>query len=119
MEVSYKRDVNHTFLVIRLDGEIDTKAYPVRMVLGNVIPGLLPCRMQKADGDILLYYDITNRQCLADAYGKLTYVELKEIYQRFLKIFEQMEVYLLNLDQLLLEAEYVYVDKKEGDMSLC
>ena len=42
MEVSYKRDVNHTFLVIRLDGEIDTKAYPVRMVLGNVIPGLLP-----------------------------------------------------------------------------
>ena len=119
MEVSYKRDVNHSFLVIRLEGEIDTKAYPVRMVLGNVIPGLLPCRMQKADGDILLYYDITNRQRLVDAYEKLTYVELKEIYQRFLKIFEQMEMYLLNLDQLLLEAEYVYVNKKEGDMSLC
>lgn len=119
MEVSYKRDVSRSFLVIRPDGEIDTKAYPVRMVLGNAIPGLLPCRLQKADGEILLYYDITNRQCLADAYEKLAYAELKAVYQRLLKIFEEMEMYLLNVDQLLLEAEYVYVDKKEGSISLC
>lgn len=119
MEVSYKRDVNHSFLVIRPENEVDTKAYPVRMVLGNVIPGLLPCRLQKADGHILLYYDITIRQPLSKVYERLNYAELKEIYQGFLKIFEQMEMFLLDTNQLLLEPEYVYVDKKEGGIYLC
>lgn len=119
MEVSYKRDVNHSFLVIRPENEVDTKAYPVRMVLGNVIPGLLPCRLQKADGTILLYYDITARQQLSEMYQKLGFTELKNIYQEFLRIFGQLKMYLLNMDQLLLEPEYVYLDKKEEIMYLC
>ncbi len=119
MEISYKRDVAHSFLVIRPEEKVDTKAYPVRMILGNVIPGLLPCRLQKADGSILLYYDITARQQLPDVYQKLTFSGLRGIYQELLRIFEQMKMYLLDMDQLLLEPEYVYMDKHEGTMYLC
>ncbi len=119
MEVCYKYEVTHSFLVIQPDGEVDTKAYPLRMVLGNSIPGLLPCRLQKADGKVLFYYDITARQQLSDFARKLTYEELRKIYQGLLKIFEQMNEYLLDASQLLLDAQYTYLDKQTGNLYLC
>lgn len=119
MEVTYKHDVTHASLVIRPDGEVDTRAYPLRMILGNRIPGLLPCRLQKADGKVLLYYEITALQKIFDVYEKLAYGELKNIYLGLLKIFEQMDVYLLDAGHLLLEPEYVYMDKGEGAIYLC
>lgn len=117
MEVSYKHDVAHSFLVIRPEGEVDTKAYPIRMVLGNEIPGLLPCRLQKADGKVLFYYEITARQQIFDVYQKLTYGELKNIYLELLRIFGELDMYLLDARQLLLESGYIYMDK--GDRTLC
>lgn len=119
MEVTYKHDVTHASLVIQPDGEVDTRAYPLRMILGNRIPGLLPCRLQKADGKVLLYYEITALQKIFDVYEKLAYGELKNIYLGLLKIFEQMDAYLLDAGHLLLEPEYVYLDKGEGTIYLC
>lgn len=119
MEVSYKHDVTHSFLVIQPDQEVDTKAYPIRMVLGNAIPGLLPCRLQKADGKILFYYEITARQRISEAYQDLTCPQLKKIYLGLLKIFEQMDAFLLDAGQLLLEPEYIYLDKADDTLYLC
>lgn len=119
MEISHKHEVTRSFLVIQPDGEVDTKAYPLRMVLGNSIPGLLPCKIQKADGQVLFYYDVTARQQLSDLGQKLTYKELRKIYQGLLKIFEQMDGYLLDANQLLLDAQYIYLDKKIGNLYLC
>ena len=109
MEVSYKHDVAHSFLVIGPEGEVDTRAYPIRMVLGNEIPGLLPCRLQRADGKVLFYYEITARQPLFDIYKKLTHGELKNIYLEFLRIFGELDMYLLDTGQLLLDPEYIYL----------
>lgn len=119
MEVSYKHDVGHSFLVIQPEGEVDTGAYTLRMILGNPIPGLLPCRLQKADGKVLFYYDITSKQQISEAYPQLGYEGLKNVYQGFLKVFGKMETYLLDFDQILLEPEYVYFDKKGGEIYLC
>lgn len=119
MKVYYKHEVTRSFLVIEPDGQVDTKAYPLRMILGNSIPGLLPCRLQKADGKILFYYDVTARQQLSDFGSKLTYEELRNIYQGLLKIFEQMDGYLLDTSQLLLDAEYIYLDPQTEHLYLC
>ena len=119
MEISYKQDMAHSFLVIGPEGEVDMKAYPLRMVLGNAIPGLLPCRLQKADGKVLFYYEITARQQIADVYQKLTYGDIKKIFLGLLKIFEQMDMYLLDTGQLFLEPGYVYLDRAEDTLYLC
>ncbi len=119
MEVTYKYDVTHGSLVIRPDGEVDTRAYPLRMVLGNQIPGLLPCRLQKADGNVFLYYEITALQKVFDVYEKLSYEELKSIYLGLLKVFEQMDAYLLDAGHLILEPEYIYLDKGDSRICLC
>ncbi|MCI9546427.1 MAG: FHA domain-containing protein [Lachnospiraceae bacterium] len=119
MEVSYKQDAKHSFLVIQPDGEVDTKAYPLRMVLGNAISGLLPCTLHKVDEKVLFYYDITARQRILDVCRKFDYKQLKGLYHGFLKIFEQLDMYLLDVGQLLLEPEYIYMDKTEGELHLC
>lgn len=119
MEVSYKQDATHNFLVIQPEEEVDMKAYPLRMVLGNAIPGLLSCKPQKADGKVLFYYDVTARQRFLDAYEKFGYNELKALCQGFLKIFEQMNTYLLDADRLILDMEYIYLDRQTGEVNLC
>lgn len=119
MEASYKKDATHNFLVLQPDEEVDMKAYPLRMVLGNAIPGLLPCKPQKADGKVLFYYDVTAQQRFLDAHEKLGYKELKKLCQGFLKAFEQMNMYLLDADRLILDMEYIYLDRQTEEVNLC
>lgn len=52
MEVSYKRDMNHTYMICRGEHPVDTSAYPVRMMLSNQWKAFLPCRIQGMDNQI-------------------------------------------------------------------
>ena len=49
MEVSYKRDMNHTYLILQGGEKVDTSAYPVRMMLSNQWETFLPCTIQGMD----------------------------------------------------------------------
>ena len=46
MRAEYKRDMNHNYLILYGEDEINTDSYQVRMLVGNVIPSLLKCRIQ-------------------------------------------------------------------------
>ena len=59
MRAEYKRDMNHNYLILYGEDEINTDAYQVRMLVGNVIPSVLKCRIQGMDGWFLIYFDIT------------------------------------------------------------
>ena len=64
MRAEYKRDMNHNYLILYGEDEINTDAYQVRMLVGNVIPSVLKCRIQGMDGRFLIYFDITSKQAL-------------------------------------------------------
>lgn len=68
MKAEYKRDMNHNYLILYGESEINTDSYQVRMLVGNVIPSLLKCRIQGMDGQFLVYFDITSRQSLSTLY---------------------------------------------------
>ena len=53
MEVSYKRDMNHTYLILQGGEKVDTSAYPVRMMLSNQWETFLPCTIQGMDNQVL------------------------------------------------------------------
>ena len=38
MRTEYKRDMNHNYLIVYGENEINTDSYQVRMLAGNVIP---------------------------------------------------------------------------------
>lgn len=41
MKTEYKRDMNHNYLILYGEEEINTDSYQVRMLVGNIIPSLL------------------------------------------------------------------------------
>ena len=58
MEVSYRRDLNHNYMILENE-KITGNEYPVRMIEQNHIPELLPFQLRKMNGKTFLYYEIT------------------------------------------------------------
>ena len=111
MNVEYKRDLNHVYLIIK-GIRPDPEAYQVRMLLGNSVPMILKCRMVNVDNEYLLYFDITSKQKLSAVYAekKLSYDDLFLILSETVSAMEMMEEYLLKPEQLILDPEYMYLD---------
>ena len=107
MRSEYKRDMNHNYLILTGEETIDTDSYQVRMIVANVVPDLLQCRIQGIDGRFMVYYDVTSRHSVAALFeGKKIGMEaLQVILGGFIKIMEEMSEYLLNPCQLILEPE--------------
>lgn len=121
MKADYKRDMNHNYLILSGEQEVDTSSYQVRMLAGNVLPSILRCRMQGLDGKTMFYYEITSKQSLASVYEqrKLGLEELQLIFGGFVQAMEEMAEYLLNPGQLVLDPEYIYVDVEKKSLFFC
>ena len=121
MYTEYKRDMNHNYLVLHGEKEIDTSSYQVRMMVGNVVPSLIKCRIQGVNGDFSVYYDITSRQALASFYEnrKLGQDEVKLIFGEFIRVMEDMAEYLMNPEQLVLMPEYMFLEVEKREIGFC
>ncbi|MBQ8306706.1 MAG: FHA domain-containing protein [Blautia sp.] len=117
MKAEYKRDLNHSYLILR--GREDAQeTYQVRMLTGGHIPSILPCRIQGVDGSFLYYYDITSRQSLDTIYEgkKLQDTDLQLLFSGISMVLEEMEEYLMDPGKLLLSPEFVFVDPAPGQV---
>lgn len=121
MRTEYKRDMNHNYLVLHGEKEIDTSSYPVRMLVGNVIPGVLKCRIQGLDGKFLFYYEITSKQSISALFEqkKFRMEDLQLIFGSFVRVMEQMSEYLLNPGELLLTPDHMYLDVEKREIYFC
>ena len=121
MIAEYKRDMNHSYLILTGEKEIDTTTYPVRMLLGNTVPALLKCHLQGLDGKSLLYYEITSRQSLASFYENrfLGTEDLRFILGCMIQTMEKLEEYLLDPYQLILDPDYIFLDLEKKELRFC
>lgn len=121
MRSEYKRDVHNNYLVLESDTKVEESSYPVRMLLANALPVLLKCRLQRMDGKLLFYYDITSRQSMDAFYEKkkISYEDLRLIFGSFVELVEKMSEYLLSPDQLVLQPEFIFFDAEKKSMSFC
>ena len=117
MEISYKRSMNDNYMVIG-GGEIRKRdSYQTRMLLENQIQGLLPCKLQKVNGEELFYYGITGCQSLKNLFEnrKFDRRELENLFISVLKIMENLDEYLLNRDYLLLQPSCIFRGKENKE----
>ena len=121
MRAEYKRDMNNNYLILYGEDEINTDSYQVRMLVGNVIPSLLKCRIQGMDGRFLVYFDITSKQALSVLYEekKMGVEDLRLIFGGFVKAMEDAAEYLMNPGQFIISPEYIYTDIEKQEIYFC
>ena len=121
MRAEYKRDMNHNYLILYGEDEINTDSYQVRMLVGNVIPSLLKCRIQGMDGRFLVYFDITSKQALSVLYEekKMGVEDLRLIFGGFVKAMEDAAEYLMNPGQFIISPEYICTDIEKQEIYFC
>lgn len=119
MQVSYKRSMNQNYIILQQEGMTDPKGYQTAILLENTVPGLLPCRIQRVNGEALFYYDITGYQSIQSLYecSKMGEKDLAQLLLCTGEITEELGEYLLNSDSLLMEAKYIYKNKETEKIS--
>ena len=115
MEIWYKRSMSENYMVIAGTELQIEENYQIRMLLENQVPGLLPCKVQKINGEEFFYYKITGCQSLQNLFEKrkFGYKELEELFLGVFRIMEKLDEYLLNRDFLLLQPSCIFQDKGE------
>ncbi len=119
MEVAYKRELDHNYLV--LWQEEGQENYQLDMVTGNRIPGLLSCKASLLDQKIGLYYEITSRQSLRLMLERkrLTAEELQSLLRGLQKAAEICREYLLDTAKILLNPDYIYLEPDTWELDFC
>ena len=121
MDISYKRELNHSYLILKNENQQALSDYPAKMLFSNSIKGLLPCIPRLIDGETSLYYEITSRQSLSQIYEtkKFNSNDLKALFEALLNTITCMEDYLLDADLLLLSPDYIYQDFESSFYFCC
>lgn len=120
MEVSYRRDLNHNYMILEND-RITGQEYMVRMIEQNRIPELLEFQVRKMNGRTYLYYEITSRQPVAQIYeGRaLRSQDIRNLLTGVRDGLDKARQYLLDGRDLLLDPEYLYMDPDTRKIQLC
>lgn len=119
MEVRYRREMNHNYMII--DAPVQEPGYECRMLAGNHIEGLLKFRVRYGEEKREFYYEITSRQPLLRVLEKrkATGEEIRRILLAVVTVMRRIEEYLLPAEQLLLAPEFLYVEPDSFDVKLC
>ncbi len=121
MDIQYRRDMNHTYMVLENGEAAVLESYETRILLTNRISGLLPCSLQYLDNRTCFCYDTTSRQSLAsDLAGcEIACPEMRQILGNILTAMGRMEEYLLSHRHLVLTPEQIFLVPSTMEISLC
>ncbi|HIX30275.1 MAG TPA: FHA domain-containing protein [Candidatus Blautia stercoravium] len=117
MEVSYKRSMSCSYLVLQEPDEEFQNTYQTHILLENQIVGLCSCKIQKIDGKEFFYYEITGCQTLCNLFEtkKFKRKDLEELFLAVVRVMENLDGYLMNRDSLLLNPSYIYRNLDNGE----
>lgn len=119
--VIYKRELNHSYMVIRSDTCNITENYAYRMMTQNHIGRLLECSQRYLDGEPFLYYDISSRQPLERLYEsrKLDVEALRRILYEVSAVQQDLGEYLMDEQGLMLEPEMIFANVETEELYFC
>src|SRR5574344_1969212 len=100
---------------------VDMNSYDFKMITKNTISALLPATASKKDNITQIYYKITSKQSLENIYNcsKISGRELLMVIKSIVSNAKNVELYLLDLDYLIIKFEYLYLDLNDYKTYIC
>lgn len=119
--VTYKRELNHSYMVRKCNAYDISGCYAYRTMSQNRIGKLLFCKQRQLDGEAFLYYDISSRQSMERLYEgrKLDMEDLQRIIYAIAAMQEDLGEYLLDEQGLILEPAMVFADVETEELYFC
>ncbi len=121
MEVEYKKDLRHNYMVITEIDNSKLEPYSMKMLEKESIDGFLPVEKRRMDNKILLYYDITAKQPMEILLDKafLTYDKVTKLCEAIIRTIEGAYEYLLSEDDFILKPQFIYMTVTTNEPILC
>lgn len=120
MEVTYKKDINHTYIVFQGE-KVNTETYQVRMILHNMVEGLLPCSLLCIDEEEVWRCECTGLQSL-DEYCKTNELGKDDfiwVIHQLLENIQELQDYLLDVNGLYLMPTELYFHPEKMRLLCC
>ena len=121
MDVEYKKDLRHNYMIITDNDGIKSEPYCIKLLENQVINGVLSVEHRRMDDKLLFYYDITAKQSMNNLLEKymLSYDKVQLICLNILNTLDLAYEHLLPEDDFILMPEYIYMDISTYSPSLC
>lgn len=109
----YRRNGNQNYMVI-CNGDSPKLPYQVNTIRHNKIEGLLSVQFFIEDGEYQYFYDISCKESLTNKMKQKKYTirEIRTILSDLYRCTTRMEDYLLDMNGLLLDPDYIFADQQ-------
>ena len=120
MEISYRKEIDHNYLVLE-DDTINGTEYTLRMLQANHPAGFLPLHIRRMNGRSMLFYEITSKQPLSRLFENhpVGSADMDLLFSGIETALQEAQRYLLNPEELLLLPDYIYLDPDKKMVGFC
>lgn len=121
MNISYKRDMTHNYMVPDLTDGICEEDYRIHMLMENHIRGLLPCCLKRINCQSHFFYDITSRQSMTHIYENnyISADNIRTLLHGLYRTLKEVKKYLLDIGCIVLETDMIYMDIETKEPLFC
>ena len=121
MNITMKRDLNQTSMIISGQEGADPEADALQMVLQNQIPGLLPMETECINGQLRLVCHVSSRTMMSEMMesGSICREHLNGLIRSAGKCMGHLREYLLDPGQLMLREDCIFSDAKKQNWEFC
>lgn len=118
MEVSFKRGMDHNYLIINDIKEKDD--YQIRMLEENTINHLLNTKRIYESGSEKIRYEISSMQPMSRIYDgrEIGHSDLEKIVRGIVKAYHEAYEYMLDENLIFLNENYIYMNVENKNVSL-
>ena len=121
MNISFKKDINKSYMVIEKVREYSDVDFPVRILERNDIPGLLKMSCETINGRYDLLYEISSKQAFSKLFEtkKISFEQVRNLLFSLKGVLRALEEYLLDADNIILKQECIFLDPEAEQIEYC
>ncbi len=106
-----------TYLVFDIDDNLEVDAFAMHMMAHNRIANIVPTQIVRMNERSQIQFNITGLMKLTNRISMpRSKREVLELFNSMLNAFEEVDAYMLDMEHLLLEWEYIYLDRQGNCM---